>query len=584
MMDNRNLAVTLVISLLILLGYEYFYERPRLQMQHAIEQAELAKQAPPADSAAAPTPGAATVKPDSVPALNQAAPAVAKDRDQSIASSPRVHVQTPRVTGSIDLLGGRLDDYTLTGYRETVDLKSPNITLLNPSGLENAYFTEFGWIAPDAATKVPDRTTKWTADRDTLTPNQPVTLAWDNGEGQRFLRQYSIDGDFLVTVVSRVENKGDKPVSLIPYSLVSRLGTPKTQGYTALHEGYIAVINGHVADAKYGSPKPGEKQQDETTGGWLGLTDKYWLVALVPDQAMAVKTRFTYDKIDGLDHYQVDYLGTALTAPAGGAIDTSERVFVGAKEVKLLQRYESAYHIPLFDYAVDWGWFFFFTRPIFSLLDYIYSLVGNFGIAILLLTVTIKAVFFPLANRSYASMSKMKALAPKMKELKEKYGEDKVRLNQETMALYKKEKINPLSGCLPILLQIPVFFSLYKVLLITIEMRHAPFFGWIQDLSAPDPTVVWNLFGLIPWDPTPYLPHLLLIGAWPLAMGASMFLQQRLSPQPPDPTQAKVMMFMPLIFMTTMASFPAGLVVYWTWNNALSIAQQWVIMRRSGVA
>jgi YidC/Oxa1 family membrane protein insertase len=468
---------------------------------------------------------------------------------------------------------------TLRTYRETVDPASPMIALLHPSGGRDAYYGEFGWVAGEPATKVPDATTRWTASGDVLSPGKPVTLTWDNGQGLRFVRQYGLDADFMITVDQRVDNTGSAPASLFPYALVSRSGTPQTMGFFILHEGMIGVLNGRLRELNYKDLKDEVSKPEPTTGGWLGITDKYWLVALVPDQKEEVKTRFNHSLRDQVDRYQVDYLGASRTVAPGASATAQHRIFVGAKEVNLLDRYRDTLGIDRFDFAVDWGWFFFLTKPIFLALDYIYKVVGNFGIAILLLTVVIKGLFFPLANRSYTMMSKMKKLGPELTKLRERFGDDRQKMNQEMMAIYKKEKVNPLSGCLPIVLQIPVFFSLYKVLFVTIEMRHQPFFGWIHDLSAQDPTTIANLFGLIPWNP----PHFLMLGAWPLIMGVTMFLQQRLNPQPADPVQAKVFMFMPIIFTVMLANFPAGLVIYWAWNNLLSMAQQWVIMRRMGV-
>jgi len=422
--------------------------------------------------------------------------------------------------------------------------------------------------------------TRWTADREVLTPDQPLTLTWDNGKGLRFVRQYALDQQYMITVSQRVENTSTDAVKLHPYALVSRSGTPHTEGFYILHEGVVGVMNGTLREHTYKDLKGDANIAEATKGGWLGITDKYWLVALVPSQQEEVKTRVTHTASGGKDKYQVDYMGEERTLAPGGSAESVHRLFAGAKEVRVLRGYQDDLNITRFDYAVDWGWFFFLTKPIFLALDYVHHLIGNFGIAILLLTVAIKALFFPLANRSYVMMSKMKVLAPKLTEMREKYGDDRVRLNQEMMALYKNEKVNPLSGCLPIVLQIPVFFSLYKVLFVTIEMRHAPFYGWIHDLSAKDPTTLFNLFGLIPWTP----PDFLMIGIWPLIMGVTMFLQQKLNPAPADPMQAKVFMFMPIIFTVMLASFPAGLVIYWAWNNLLSIAQQWLIMRRMGAA
>jgi len=579
-MEQKNLILAIVLSLAILFGFQFFYETPRLRQQQAAQQAaQLAQQteqlAQGGVAALPPTPGAPMTP--TVPSVSAVPPAA--DRETVLGRTPRIKIEAPRITGSIALEGGRLDDVTLLNYRETVEPTSPFITLLNPIGAKGAYYAEVGWTGVDRLTKLPDSRTRWTTAQDRLTPTQPVTLTWDNGEGLRFSKIISLDENYMITVVQRVENISGAATTLHPFALVKRNGTPETQGFFILHEGLLGVFNGILREKTYSDLKgDGAKLEEKTKGGWLGITDKYWLVAVIPDAREEVQGRFTH--VGGASEgYQVDYLGGARALTPGQSIDSAHKLFAGAKEVNLLKRYRDEQGIESFEYAVDWGWFYFLTKPIFVLMEYIYKFVGNFGVAILLLTLVMKAVFYPLANRSYVMMSKMKKLAPAMTEMKEKYGDDRARINQELMALYKKEKVNPLSGCLPIVLQIPVFFALYKVLFVTIEMRHAPFYGWIKDLSAPDPTTVANLFGLIPWD----APGFLHLGAWPLIMGATMWLQMKLNPQPTDPIQAKVFMIMPIMFTFMLAGFPAGLVIYWAWNNLLSMAQQWTIMRRMGV-
>lgn len=562
-MEQRNLILAIVISIAILVGFQLFVEQPK----PPAPVAQTSGQTAPSGALLPSLPGSA------------AAPVV-RDRATILTENPRVAIETPRTKGSIALVGGRIDDITLTGYRETVDPNSPLVTLLHPLGAADAYYAEFGWSTTDQSQPVPGQDTRWTANGDKLTPTQPLTLTWENGKGLTFIRQYAVDKDYMITVSQRVESKADAPVTLYPYALASRSGTPITQDFFILHEGAVGVLGDVLQEHQYADMREKPEITGGTKGGWLGFTDKYWLVALVPDQAETVKTSFRYSRSGGIEKFQVDYLGEAETLAPGGAVEANHRVFAGAKEVSLLQRYETDLKINRFDYAVDWGWFFFFTKPIFQLMEIIYHQVGNFGICILVLTVLIKAVFYPLANRSYVTMSKMKKLTPVMQELREKYAGDNARMQQELMGLYKREKINPLSGCLPIVAQIPVFFALYKVLFVTIEMRHAPFFGWIQDLSAADPTTVFNLFGLIPWAP----PQFLMIGAWPLIMGITMWLQMKLNPTPADPIQAKMFMIMPVVFTFMLGSFPAGLVIYWAWNNTLSIAQQWIIMRRMGAA
>jgi YidC/Oxa1 family membrane protein insertase len=579
-MDQKNLFVAIALSIAIVLGFHYFYDRPRVEeMQRQQQRREQAQTTPQAPAAPGQPPAAAA--PGAQPgALGPAAP---RDRARVIAEGKRVRIDSPRLLGSIALTGGLVDDVILKDYRETTDPNSARIQLLAPPGTEHPYYAEFGWAAAggNGAPKLPDSATQWTADRDTLTADGPVTLTWDNGAGLKFTRTYAIDANYLLTVTQKVENAGTAPVTLYPYSLISRTGTPPVMGFFILHEGLLGVFDGSLKEYTYSNMRDEKSGAVKfgSTGGWLGITDKYWLVALVPDQAEKFEANFRHTLRDKTDKYQVDYLGAARNVAPGASAESKGLLFAGAKEVRLIDDYKERHNIALFDRAVDWGWFYFLTRPIFYVLDYFFALLGNFGLAILLLTVLVKLIFFPLANKSYKSMTAMKKLQPEMMRLREQYGEDRAKLNQAMMELYKKEKVNPVSGCLPIVIQIPVFFALYKVLFVTIEMRHAPFYGWIQDLSAPDPTSVFNLFGLIPWTP----PYLLMVGAWPILMGITMYLQQKLNPQPPDPVQAKVFMMLPFIFTYMLSAFPSGLVIYWAWNNLLSIAQQWVIMRQAGV-
>jgi YidC/Oxa1 family membrane protein insertase len=496
-----------------------------------------------------------------------------------IGKRSRVKIDTPRLHGSIDLDGGRLDDLTLATYHETVDPKSPEVVLLSPSGTENPYLAEFGWVATTPGTKVPEPQTRWTASSGPLTPASPVTLTWDNGEGLVFSRAISVDKNYMFTVRDAVRNTSPDPVKLAPYGLISRTGTPHVAGYYILFEGLIGYLDGSLQEVKYSSLAPDKPLDYGSNGGWLGFTDKYWLTALIPPQHDAIKARLTHSVDAGVDRYQTDFLGPELTVSPEGTAESTARFFAGAKEVNLLDAYEAS-GIPLFDHAIDFGWFYFLTKPIFLTLQFFDRILSNFGLAILLLTLCVKLLFFPLANKSYNAMSKMKLLQPEIQKLRERFPDDKARQQQEMMALYKRVGANPLAGCLPIVIQIPVFFSLYKVLFVTIEMRHAPFYGWIHDLSAPDPTSFANLFGLLPFTP----PSLLMIGAWPLIMGLTMFLQQKLNPQPVDPVQARMFMLLPIVFTYMLAAFPAGLVIYWAWNNLLSIAQQWAIMHRQGAA
>ncbi|MCG5239226.1 membrane protein insertase YidC [Azospirillum doebereinerae] len=576
MTDQRNLIIAIALSIAILLGFQYFYEKPRVEQQKQL----AAQQAAQTEQTVAPLPGVPGTPGAQVPG---AAAEVAKDRAtlvaEQVAAGSRVKIDTPSLHGSVNLVGGRIDDLTLATYRETPDPKSPEIVLLAPAGTPQAYYAEFGWVPEDRAVATPNDKTAWTADATTLTPAKPLTLTWDNGQGLVFERQVAVDSDFMFTVTQTVRNTGAAPVRLLPYSLVSRSGTPHTSGYYILHEGPLGVFDGKLSEESYDSLRKAGTIAKETTGGWIGITDKYWLVSLVPDQKEKVTARYVHTSTGNTERYQTDVMGAAVEVAPGASVQQVGRLFAGAKQVKLLDGYADSLGIKNFDLAIDFGWFYFLTKPFFYALDFFARVIGNFGIAILMLTICVKAVFFPLANKSYKAMSKMKALQPKMQELREKFGDDQARMNQELMAMYKREKVSPVSGCLPIIIQIPVFFSLYKVLFVTIEMRHAPFFGWIHDLSSPDPTTIFNLFGLIPWDP----PAMLHLGLWPLIMGVTMWLQQKMNPAPPDPVQQKVFQFLPIVFTFMLAGFPAGLVIYWAWNNLLSVLQQWTIMKRMGV-
>jgi YidC/Oxa1 family membrane protein insertase len=566
--------------------------------QEKLQAEQLAqKQQTPAQPSQPGQPVQAPAQPGLPQIPGQAAPpsaAVPITRAAALAMSARVPIATDSLQGSIALKGGRLDDLALVKFRETVDPKSPPIVLLSPSGGPEPFYAEFGWTnAAGATVKVPTADTPWTqASTGALAISHPVTLTYDNGEGLEFRRTIAIDNKYLFTIKDEVVNKSEKAVSLFPFALISRHGTPVTQGYYILHEGFIGVLGDKLQEYTYKNiedAKPdgeGKKYvKFDVINGWLGITDKYWAAALLPETKAHLEAHFSTGLLGNQKTYQADYLGLdAQTIAPGATGSVNARLFAGAKEVQVVNDYEKQLGLDRFDRLIDWGWFYFITKPLFNVIDYLYRLVGNFGVAILLVTVLIKAAFFPLANKSYASMAKMKAVQPQMAALKARYPDDKAKQQQELMALYKKEKINPLAGCLPIAIQIPVFFSLYKVLFVTIEMRHAPFFGWIHDLSAPDPTNLFTLFGLIPFDPTvlPVIGPFLHLGAWAIIMGITMWAQMKLNPTPPDPTQAMIFNWMPLIFTFMLATFPAGLVIYWAWNNSLSVLQQSVIMRKHG--
>jgi len=569
MNEQRNLILAIALSVLILFGFQWLFpSKPKAP----VPEQQATTGAPPVPQGEAAAPAA------------KAAPSPAESRAAALANARRIPIRTPKLHGSISLTGARLDDLTLVEYREKTDPNSPEIVLLSPAGAPHPYYAEFGWVPADAAVKVPGADTIWTPapGANELAAGGKLALSWDNGEGLRFIRTFSVDENYMFAVEQRVENYGAKPVTLHPYGLVSRTGTPKTEGMYILHEGPLGVLDGTLKELKYEDLAKEGQVREKTTGGWAGITDKYWLTALIPDQKSEVTGRFVHLANGAAERYQADFTGGAVTVAPNASAEGNFHMFAGAKQVKLLDAYAEKYGIARFDLAIDFGWFYFLTKPFFYLLTMLQTALGNMGLAILALTVLIKLAMFPLANKSYVSMSKMKNLQPEMKKLQERFPEDKMRLQQEMMALYKREKVNPVSGCLPMLVQIPVFFALYKVLFVAIEMRHAPFYGWIHDLSAPDPTTIFNLFGLIPWDPSLYLPSFLHLGVWPLIMGVTMWVQQKLNPQPTDPIQAKMMSFLPIMFTFLLANFAAGLVIYWAWSNLLSILQQWVIMRKAG--
>ena len=578
-MDQKNFIVAIVLSVLIIVGWQAAFPpaKPTVTPQQQAATQSSAPGAPGAPAAPTGQPVAPGVQPGGV-----AAPASQiLSRNEALARTPRVTFSTPELLGSISLKGARIDDVQLVKYRETIDPKSPPVPVLSPVGSIHPYYAEFGWSASDPAVKVPGPDTMWTADRTMVAPGKPVRLTWDNGDGLVFALDVALDEFFMFDVKQSVENKSDKPVTVFPWSLVVRYGTPPAEGIYILHEGPYGVFNGSLKEFGYSDFKDNKQQKFSTTGGWVGITDKYWMATLVPDQKSKVDVTIKGSGTGDGAKYQIDYVGGGETIAPGATGRTEARLFAGAKIVRIIDSYTEKYGIEKFDLTIDWGWFWFFTKPLFWLLEWLYVHLGNFGLSILVLTVIVKAVFFPLANKSYAAMSKMKRLQPEMEKLKERYGEDRQRMNQELMQLYRREKVNPAAGCLPIVVQIPVFFALYKVLYTTIEMRHQPFYGWIKDLAAPDPLTILTGFGLVQWDVPQYL-HFFNIGLWPIIMGVTMFLQQKLNPQPTDPIQARVFQFLPILFTFMLAPFSAGLVIYWAWSNTLSIAQQYTIMRRHG--
>jgi len=584
MENNRNYFVAILLSVLVLVAWQFLYVSPKIEReQKAAEalQTQQAAQTAATDTGAA-TPGAVS---GAAPGGDVAVPGATAQpaglsRDDAVAQAARIAIDTPSLKGSINLAGARIDDLLLKEYRETINPASPNITLFSPAALANGYFAEVGFIADAQSGPAPGPNTVWTAEPDqVLTPSSPVTLTYDNGAGLVFTRVISVDEHYLFSFEDTIANSTDTAASVAGYGRITRFFKPKTQGIYVLHEGLIGVVGEEgLQEVDYSDVEETPViSHGKATAGWMGITDKYWAAALVPPQGAGFETRFAHFT-DGRARYQSDFKTDAMAIAPGGSVTSKTLVFAGAKEVPVIADYKEKNSILNFDLMIDWGWFYFLTKPMFWLIDYLYKMFGNFGVSILVTTVIVKLIFFPLANKSYVSMANMKKVQPKLEELKAKHGDDKMALQQGMMELYKKEKINPVAGCWPVLLQIPVFFSLYKVLYITIEMRHAPFFGWIQDLSAPDPTSLFNLFGLLPYD----VPSFLMIGVWPLIMGITMFIQMRMNPTPPDPTQAMIFTWMPVVFTFMLATFPAGLVIYWAWNNTLSVLQQGVIMKRQG--
>ena len=559
--DTRNLIAAICLSMSVLIGYQILFGEPTQQNVKKEQQ---------------------TVDKNNEPSIE-----LPKDNNTSLTevtkktrNIDRINIVNDELEGSISLLGARIDDLVLKNYRKTLDPESDQIRFLKKIDEREPFFIQFGWSSPNK-NKVPNGNTVWKGSKSSLDPNNPVTLSWNNGEGLKFSQIISIDDNYMIKVIQKVKNETNNSVNLYPYGLIRRSGEPKTTDFFVLHEGPLGVFDGSLKEHSYSDLKEtgqkGMSIKTEENGGWIGITDKYWMAALIPDQN--TNSNFTFRYVNNSASYQTDFLGELSKIPANGEIEIVSRVFSGAKKLNLLDKYEEDLKIKNFDLAIDFGWFYFLTKPFFYALSWANNILGNFGLAILAITVVVKIIFFPLANKSYKSMARMRVLTPQLQQLRERFGNDRQKMNMEMMALYKREKVNPAAGCLPILVQIPVFFALYKVLFVSIEMRQAPFFGWIKDLSALDPTSIFNLFGLLPYS-TDFLPDFLNLGIWPLLMGATMVLQQRLNPKPPDPVQAQIFAWMPVVFTFLLATFPAGLVIYWTWNNLLSIAQQWIITRK----
>ena len=577
MHDQNNVFLAIALSVIILVAWQYFFATSFLHK-------EAGRKAPRIDMA---EPHAGILeKLSEFPAAEQAQKA---SRQEALGRSPRVAIETPRLRGSISLRGGRIDDVSLAQYRETTDPKSPAIELLSPSGTSRPFYAEFGWVnASDTTLSVPTSETIWRqVGSNSLGVGRPVLLVWQDGQGLEFRRTISVDDKYLFTVRDEVENKGQVPVAIAPYAAISRHNPPPALGNYLLHEGAIGVLGDEgLQELTYKTLDEKKRVPFTPNGAWLGFTDKYWAAVLAAQGSASLHAEFAANELGSLKTYQAEYVQETQTIPPGATASATARLFAGAKEVAIVDSYQKKLGLDRFDRLIDWGRLWFITKPMFKLIDYLFRLVGNFGVAILIVTLLLKVAFFPLANKSYASMAKMKALQPRVQLVRERFADDQMKQQEAMMELYRTEKINPIAGCLPTLVQIPVFFALYKVLYVTIEIRHAPFFGWVQDLSVADPTNLFNLFGLLPYDPSavPLIGAFLVVGAWPLLMGLSQWMQMRLTPAPADATQAAIMNWMPVIFTISLAKFSVGLVIYWTWNNLLSALQQLIVMRRNRVS
>ena len=555
-MDSKNVLLAVILSTAVIVIWSVMFPPPEIENTTSDDATIVEKN---------------ESKPQA-PKIKIKEPDKKITRQDAIKQSDRINISNEKIFGTISLNGALIDDVTLKNYKETLNEDSKQVVILNPKKSENGYFLETGWATSENI-KVPNHNSKWSViGNKTLAPKQPVTIQWDNNEGLIFKKKLTIDDKYLIIVGDSVQDLSQKNINLFHYSQITRNKKPDVQNFYILHEGLIGVVGEELKELSYEDIIE-KKEAYKNNSGWFGITDKYWLSAIIPQKGKNFNAEFTYDK-----QFKANYIITDPTIINSN--ETKKNVatlFIGAKEVSVVDGYAEQSGINKFDLAIDWGWFFYFTKPIFFVIDYLYKISGNFGIAIILLTAAVRLIFFPLANYSFVSMAKMKALQPEMQRLKDLYKDDKQKIQMEMMNLYKREKVNPVSGCLPVLIQLPFFFAIYKVLFVTLEMRHAPFFGWIQDLSAPDPTTIFNLFGLIPWDP----PSFLIIGIWPILMGLTMWIQQKLNPAPPDPIQAKIFMFFPFFLTILLASFPSGLVVYWTINNVLTMAQQYVIIRKT---
>ena len=561
-MDLRNVIFAIALSFAVLFGWSVIFETPKIEEEKNLQRTEN-ESTNNDKTSSVPSVNVENLKPTSI------------SREDAIKSTNRIKFENENIEGSISLEGALIDDITFKKYNETLE-GNKKVTYLNPVGTNNGYFVETGWASSNIKKiTLPNSETIWKIKgNNKLSEGNPVIVEWDNSSGIIFRKKIQLDDKFLFKITQEVQNRSGETLELYPYAQITRSQNPDVTDFYILHEGFIGVFDEELKEDSYDDVEDRKKEYNADEG-WLGITDKYWLTALVPEKNQSFKGEFLFKK-----GFKANYIQSkpVVVQPASSKVSET-KVFIAAKEVKVIDGYAESENIKKFDLTIDWGWFYFFTKPLFFIMNYLFELTKNFGIAIVLVTAAVRLLFFPLANYSFRSMAKMKILQPELLRLKELHKEDKVKLQQEMMSLYKREKVNPLSGCLPILIQIPFFFAIYKMLFISLEMRHQPFFGWIKDLSAQDPTSIFNFFGLIPWDP----PSFLIIGAWPIMMGATMYLQQKLNPTPPDPVQAKIFMFFPLFLTIILAPFPSGLVVYWTINNILTIAQQWVIYRSTTV-
>ena len=561
-MENRNVIIAVILSTAILIGWSMYFENPDEAQRKRLEiQGKTETQT--------------NIQKPETPQTTKANPTKTISRGEALKEGDRVSIENSNLAGSISLRGAIIDDIVLKNYRETLDKNSKPIVVLSPKKSDEGYFVESGWASTKSDIKVPDNNSIWQIrDGKKLTPTSPVTLEWNNREGIIFSKKIEVDNKYLFKITETIRNEKNKTIELFHYSQITKNTKPTTENFYILHEGLIGVVDKNLKEETYSTIEK-EKKMYAGKSGWFGITDKYWMSAIIPESGKSFKGEYSF-----ANSYKANFIISEPTiANPQKSTSATLKIFIGAKEVYPIDNYTEIEKIDRFDLSIDWGWFYFITKPLFFVIDYIFKIVGNFGLAIIILTLIVRILFFPLNNYSFKSMAKMKVLQPETLRIKELYKDDVKRTQQEMMALYKREKVNPLSGCLPILIQIPIFFAVYKMLFVTLEMRHAPFFGWIKDLSAADPTTIFNLFGLIPWNP----PSFLMIGVWPILMGITMYFQMKLNPTPPDPIQAKIFAFFPLIMTVMLATFPSGLVVYWTVSNVLTMAQQYYIMKKTTV-